>query len=181
MQAQSGLRRRWSGQAGSSGGAGAGVVGLPGLGQGSRRLGPRLSLHGGLRRPLASGREEEGVRWARMRYSPSLPRRRQVRVLLLLGGPVAMVIDLFRGLQGEAEGEVGAGGADGGWRATSCARTRDGGGGRRQVGMVTGLRDREGRPNPPRASSSTAKLWSWRNWYLNTDATTKAKLLQQKS
>jgi hypothetical protein len=28
--------------------------------------------------------------------------------------------DLFRGLQGEGEG--GAGGADGGWRATSCAR-----------------------------------------------------------
>ncbi|CAD6225271.1 unnamed protein product [Miscanthus lutarioriparius] len=135
-------RRGWG-----CGAAGVGAREPPSI----RLLGPRLSLHGGLRRPLASDREEEGVRRARMRYSPSLPRQRQVRVLLLLGGPVemAMIIDLFRGLQGEGEGEVGAGGADGGWRATSCARTQDGGGGRRQVGMVTGLRDREGRPNPP--------------------------------
>jgi hypothetical protein len=56
-----------------------------------------------------------------------------------------MVVDLFRGLQGKGEG--GAGVANGGWHAT---RTRDGGGGRRQFAMVvTGLRDREGRPNPP--------------------------------
>jgi len=35
MQARSGLQRRWSGRADSSGGAEAGVVGSPGLGQGS--------------------------------------------------------------------------------------------------------------------------------------------------
>jgi hypothetical protein len=57
-----------------------------------------------------------------------------------------MTVDLFRGLQGKGEG--GAGIANGGWRAT---RTWDGGGGRKQFAMVvTGLRDREGRPNPPR-------------------------------
>jgi len=102
---------------------------------------PRLSLGGGLRWPLASGHEEEGVRWARMRSSSSLPRRRQVLVVLLLGGPVemAMIVDLFRGLQGEGEGW---------WRATSCARTRDGGGDRRQFAMVVmGLRYPKGRPN----------------------------------
>ncbi|CAD6231253.1 unnamed protein product [Miscanthus lutarioriparius] len=107
-------RGRWGWGCGA---AGVGAREPPSI----RRLGPRLSLHGKLRRPLASGREEEGVRRARMRYSPSLPRRRQVRVLLLLGGLVemAMIIDLFRGLQGEGEGEIEAGDEAGG--ATVCS------------------------------------------------------------
>ena len=64
-----------------------------------------------------------------------------MRLVLLLGGPVemAMIVDLFRGLQGEGEGW---------WHATSYAKTWDGGGGRRQFAMVvTGLRGPEGRPN----------------------------------
>jgi hypothetical protein len=49
----------------------------------------RLSLGGGLRWPLAGGREEEGVHRARTRSSSSLPRHRQAWILLLLDLVVA--------------------------------------------------------------------------------------------